>query len=267
MLSYKSFQISAFCLIITFSLSFNCLAEYNLATRKEENLFFSTASEVKLGRSLARKVEQRFEFSQDPRLQERVDKIGQKLILVCERKDITYSFTVLEDEKVNAFALPGGYIYVNTALVKKADSDDEIAAVLAHEMGHIVARHSIKRLQAALGYSLISILTLVATKDARFKRGTDLAFSQIMLGYSREDELLADQLSVKYLEKSGYNPEAVISFLNKLKQIEKEAPLKPLVAGYARTHPYLPQRIAAVKEQVYGKMDFNDYINRSNTDR
>lgn len=252
------------CVIINIFLFSECSAEYNLGTKEEEHLLFGTAGEVKLGRSIAQTVEKKFKLCKDAQAQERVERIGQRLVSVCERKDITYSFTVIEDEKVNAFALPGGYVYVNKGVLEKADSDDEVAGVLAHEIGHIVARHSMKRLQAALGYSLISILTLVATKDPRFKMGTDLAFAQIMLGYSREDEFLADRLSVKYAQKSGYNPEAIISFLEKLKQIEKEAPLRPLVVSYVRTHPYLPERIGAVKQEVYGKMDFNDYINKGN---
>lgn len=246
----------------TISLSSECAAEYNLATKEEERLLFSTASEIKLGRSIAQKIEEKFKPTKDIQLQERVENIGQKLVAVCERKDISYSFIVLESERANAFALPGGYVYLNTGLIEKVDSDDEIAAVLAHEIGHIVARHSVKRLQASLGYSLISLLTLAATKDVRFKRGADLAFNQIMLGYSREDELLADKLSVKYMQKSGYNPEAVISLLEKLKQIKKEAPLKPLIPYYARTHPYLPERIGEAKREIYGKIDFDDYINR-----
>jgi predicted Zn-dependent protease len=259
----KIFAISF--LISTFmSMAFSANAEYNLATKKEEQIFFSTASEIKLGRSLVKKVEKRYKVSKDTQLQERINTIGQHIVAVCERKDISYFFTVLEEEKVNAFALPGGYIYINKGLIEKADSDDEIAGVLAHEIGHIVAKHSIKRLQAALGYNLISILAAAATKDARFKRGADIAFSQIMLGYSREDEILADQLAVKYVKRSGYNPKAVISFLKKLKQIEKEAPLKPLIPAYARTHPFIPERIGAAKQEVYGKMDFDDYLNRAN---
>ena len=248
--------------VIIFSVFSQCQAEYNLATKEEEHLLFNVAREVRLGRSLAQKVEQKYKSCKDSKIQERVQIIGHKLASVCERKDITYSFTVLEHKRVNAFALPGGYVYVNTGLIEKADSDDEIAGVLAHEIGHIVARHSIKQMQAALGYNLISILALAATKDLRFKRGTDLAFGQIMLGYSREDELLADGLAVKYTKKAGYEPKAVVSFLEKLKQIEKDSPLRPLMPGYIRTHPYLPERIAAVKQEIYGKMDFNDYINK-----
>lgn len=252
----------AFFLIISIFLLSECAAEYNLATKEEEHLFFSTASEVKLGRSLVQKIEQEYKICQDEKLQERVDQIGKRLITVCDRKDITYHFTVLDDEKVNAFALPGGYIYINKGLIEKTVSDDEIAAVLAHEIGHIVARHSIKRLQASLGYNLLSILALAATKDARFKRGADVAFSQIMLGYSREDEFLADRMSVKYMRDSGYAPQAVIALLEKLKKIEKEAPLKPLRLSLSKTHPYLPERIAAVKQEIYGKMDFKDYLNK-----
>lgn len=248
--------------IINLLLCSGCQAQYNLATNEEEHLFFGTVKEVKLGRSLAQKVEERYKPCKDAKLQERVGKIGQSLAAVCDRADLTYSFTVLEDEQVNAFALPGGYVYVNKGLIEKTGSDDEIAGVLGHELGHIVARHSMKRLQAALGYNLLSILALAATKDARFKRGTDLAFGQIMLGYSREDEFLADKLAVKYTKKAGYQPQAVLSFLEKLKQIEKESSLKPLMPDYIRTHPYVPERIAAVKQEIYGKMDFSDYINR-----
>ena len=153
-------------------------------------------------------------------------------------------------------------------LVDWADSltqwppDDEIAAILAHEIGHIAARHSVKRLQASLGYTLLRVLALVASKDARFKRGTDIALSQLMLGYSRDDELLADKLAVKYINRAGYNPEAIISLLEKLERLETNAPIRPLVASYMRTHPYLPERIAAVRREIYGIMEFTDYINR-----
>lgn len=250
-------------LFLLISLNFlpECAAEYNLATGKEETILFSTAKEVKLGRSIAQKIEKRFELSRDVQLQERLEEIGQKLVLVSDRKDIIYCFRVLENEEVNAFALPGGYVYANTGLIEETKSDDELAGVLAHEIGHIVARHSVKRLQTALGYNLISMLALAVTRDARFKRGADLAFAQIMLGYSREDEFLADELAVKYMREAGYQPEAVISFLEKLRQLEKERPLRPLLPNWVRSHPYLPERIAAAKQSVYGKMDFGDYIN------
>ncbi|MFC1699639.1 M48 family metalloprotease [Candidatus Omnitrophota bacterium] len=211
---------------------------------------------------MSQKIENQLQVSKDTKMQNRVQKIGERLAAVCGRKDISYSFTVIEEDSANAFALPGGYVYVFDELIEKTETDDEISAILAHEIAHIVARHSIKRLQASLGYQIVSILALVASKDPRFKRGSDLAFDQIMRGYSRDDELLADKLSVRYLRKAGFNPEAVLGLLNKLKQFEKEGPRMPLVPNYVRTHPYLPERIAAVKQELYGKLDFDDYLNR-----
>ena len=262
-LKNKYLKFFACFIAANFFLLSECAGEYNLATKEEEHLLFGTAREVGLGRSLAKTIEEEYGVYKNAEMQKRIEQIGHSLAAVCDRKDVTYFFTVLDHEKVNAFSLPGGYVYINKGLVEKADSDDEIAGVLAHEIGHIVARHSIKRLQAALGYSLMSILSLATTKNVGAAKEASLAFSLIMLGYSREDEFLADQLAVKYVKKAGYNPQAIISFLEKLKQIEKEAALKPLISNYARTHPYLPERIAAVKQEIYGKMDFNDYINKS----
>ena len=258
----RALQISVFSIAIGLFLFSQCSAEYSLATKKEEYVLFGTEREVGIGRSIAKKVEQEYPICEDAELQEKVESIGQRLASVCDRKDTTYFFSVLEGDKVNAFALPGGYVYVFEGALDKTESDDEIAGILAHEIGHIVARHSMKRLQSSIGYSILSVLALVATKDPQFKRGTDIAFSQLMLGYSREDEFLADKLSVKYVKKAGFDPQGVVSFLEKLQQLEKEAPLKPIVENYARTHPYLPERIAAVKQEVYGKMEFTDYMNK-----
>ena len=250
------------CAIIIVFFQVSCAAEYNLATKQQERLFYSSAREVNLGRSIAQQIEHNYKVCKDQKLQERISKIGQRLVSVCERKDISYFFTVLDNQRFNAFALPGGYVYIDKGLIEKTDCDDEIAAILAHEIGHIVARHSIKRLQAALGYNLLSVLAVAAVKDPRFKSGADAAFSQIMLGYAREDEMLADCLAVKYLKEAGYNPEAVVTLLEKLKQLDKQAPLRPLIFRYARTHPYLSERISAAKQELYGKIDFNDYLNR-----
>ncbi|MBN3038017.1 MAG: M48 family metalloprotease [Candidatus Omnitrophica bacterium] len=258
----RGLQVSILTTIIGLFLFSQCSAEYSLATKKEEYVLFGTEKEVGIGRSIANKIEEEYDICKDPEVREKVEDIGRKLASVCDRKDTSYFFTVLEGEKVNAFALPGGYIYLFEGVIEKAESDDEIAGVLAHEIGHVVARHSMKRLQSSIGYSILSVLALVATKDPQFKRGTDIAFSQLMLGYSREDEFLADKLSVKYVKKAGFDPKAVVSFLEKLQQLEKEAPLQPIVENYARTHPYLPERIAAVKQEVYGKMEFTDYLNK-----
>jgi predicted Zn-dependent protease len=178
---------------------------------------------------------------------------------VCDRKDIDYNFKVLDDEEVNAFSLPGGFVYVNKGLVDRVANDDELAGVLGHEIGHIVARHSIKKLQAVQGYSLLRALIGVASKSAGVGNAADIAFSELMVGYSREDELLADQLGVRYLKLAGYDPNAMITFLEKLQEVNRRKPLTPM--NYFKTHPYVPDRIRVVKQELGERIEFKDYIN------
>ena len=236
-----------------------CATEYNLATKQEERFFYSTDKEVKMGESIARAVEKEYELVDDPLIQKRVEDIGKKIVSVCDRKEIRYSFKVIEDEEVNAFALPGGFVYINSGLVKKVESDDELACILGHEVGHIVARHSIKKLQAMMGYNFLRLLMIAAPQPGKIITGADLAFVQIMLGYSREDELLADQLGARYAQRAGYDPQAMISFLKKLREISRRRPLRP--APYAKTHPYIPDRIRVVKQEIGLPLTFDDYIN------
>ena len=203
---------------------FGCATEFNVATKREDWMMYSSDKEVNIGDSLSKQVEKEYIVINDPTLNERINRVGEKIAAVCDRKELIYRFRIIEDKKdkdiVNAVSLPGGYVYVFKNLLKVADTDDELAAVLGHEVSHIVARHAIKRLQAIWGYSLLSVLT-VGTQNADFARGAQLAYLQLMMGYSREDELLADKLGARYTKRAGYNPDAVITFLRKLKKREK----------------------------------------------
>ncbi|MCF7887496.1 MAG: M48 family metalloprotease, partial [Candidatus Omnitrophica bacterium] len=129
---------------------------------------------------------------------------------------------------------------------------------LAHEMAHIVSRHHIKRLQAAMGYNLILIASTAAPSDDNFSGGLSFALAQIMAAHSREDEFNADSLAVKYCKKANYNPKAGLKVLEKLYQKSKER-TRPL--SYFRTHPYPAQRIANIKRQLHLPLDVEDYIN------
>lgn len=238
-----------------------CSTSYNLTTQKEELIFVSDEKEVNLGKSLSKQLEHKYELDNNDLLQERAERIGQALVKVCDRQEIPYHFKVLKEKEVNALSLPGGFIYVNKGLMDKVTSDDELAAALAHEIGHVVARHAVKRIQGLTGYTLFKILIAQQAKEPDFNRGVDIAFGQIFLAYSREDEILADKLSVKYLKKAKFNPEAALTLLEKLKEAQRKKPLRPLT--YGRTHPYIPDRIATVKEEIYGQIGFEDYINKS----
>ncbi len=235
-----------------------CATEYNLATGRKEYILISETSELRMGKSLSRQVEGKYKLPDDELVQQRVNEIGQRIARSSDRKDIPYHFKVLEGEEVNAFALPGGYIYVNKGLVDKLDTDDELAYILGHEVGHVAAKHSVKRIQGALGYGLLRILASKVDEKGKVGRGLDIAFGQIMLGYSREDELLADRLGVKYARKAGYDPEAAIQFLEKLREIEKKKPAR--IPIYLRTHPPILKRVEAVRMEISGEIDFEDYI-------
>lgn len=235
-----------------------CATEYNVATQQQETLMFGTEKEIQLGEALSKQFEKEYKPVLDVALQERVNSIGQKIAAVCDRRDLAYHFKVVENKEVNALSLPGGFVYINSGLIEKTANDDEIAGVIAHEVGHINAKHSIKKLQAIYGYTLLNILTATTTSPD-FSQGVSLAFLQIFTGYSREDETLADKLGVKYTRKAGFDPKGMVSFLEKLKEIHQKEPLKPF--DYWQTHPYISQRIAAVKEAAFGQIEFKDYLN------
>jgi predicted Zn-dependent protease len=236
-----------------------CQTEYNVVTGQEETYLYSSDKEVDMGKAIAREVEREYKLVDDPLIQKRVEDIGRKIAAVCDRKEIDYYFKVLDDKEINAVSLPGGFVYVNRGIIEKVDNDDELAGVIAHEVGHIVARHSIKKLQGMMGYSLLRILSIAVPQSGQAGATADAAFTELMLGYSREDELLADQLGTRYSKLAGYSPRGMITFLEKLQEINRRQPLKP--KSYFKTHPYVPDRIRVVKQELGENINFSDYIN------
>ncbi|MFA6358306.1 MAG: Maf and M48 domain-containing protein [Candidatus Omnitrophota bacterium] len=252
-------KLGLFSLIfVVFCLS-GCSTEYNLATKQEEKYYYSTDKEVQIGQSVNRQIEKQLKFSNDPLEKKRVEDIGKKIAMVSDRKEIDYHFQVLQDDSINAVSLPGGYVYVNSGLLDKISNDDELACILAHEVGHIVARHSIKKLQAMQSYSILRLLVAVTPGTTEVGTAADVAYTQFLLGYSREDELLADQLGARYARLAGFNPQGMVTFLLKLQDITRRMP--PQERVYYKTHPYVPDRIRVVKQEIGEKINFDDYIN------
>ena len=257
---FKELGIIMPVIVLCFLLS-GCSTEYNIATGHEESFYFnySTDKEVQMGQSIDVQIGKEYKMASDPLMQKRVEDIGKKIAAVCDRKEIDYHFKVLDDDDVNAVSLPGGYVYIFKGLIEKVDNDNELAGVIAHEVGHIVARHSIKKLQAAQGYTLLRVLTLSVPQGGEVGAAADEAFTSLILGYSREDELLADQLGARYAKLAGYDPRGMVTFLKKLQEVNKRKPLQPY--NYYKTHPYVPDRIRVVKQELGEKINFKDYIN------
>jgi len=240
-------------------------SSYNVGTERQETLFISTDREIALGESIAKQVEKQFNIIRDPKLLEQVDRVSARLAAVTDRKELSYRFTIVEpkegEDEPNAFTLPGGPIYVTGSLFKLIHSDDELAAVLGHEMGHVVAKHTVKQLQGAIGAQLLELLAVgTRAADARISQGMDLAFTSLFLEYSQADELEADRLGVKYMKLAGYNPSASITFMERLRDYTFKQPGREF--SYFRTHPYFNDRIRLLRQESEGRITFEDYINR-----
>ncbi|MBI4340746.1 MAG: M48 family metalloprotease [Candidatus Omnitrophica bacterium] len=239
-------------------------SSYNLASQRQEYTFTSTDREVEQGRKLAARVTNELTVLADDAVQQRVRSIGQRIADVCDRRELVYQFTVLSDPEVNAFSLPGGYVFVNDGLVKKVASDDELAAVIAHEVAHIAARHAVRRFESGIGLQLLQ-LAAVATRQAQAAQGLGIGVQAAQLVYARDEELEADRLAVKYLKAAGFDPKATLTFLEKLEDVNRQRtaylPRGVVRPQYARTHPFVPERLRAAKEALFGVADYIDYLN------
>jgi predicted Zn-dependent protease len=225
-----------------------CVTIYNPATGRQETLLIDTEKEVSLGRDMDRQVQRRFKIINEPELLSRVYNIGRRVAGLSDRQDLVYYFRIVKDKEFNAFAIPGGFVYVNSGLMEHA-TDDELACVLAHEIGHIAARHSVKKLQATLGYQLLLNIVLGLTGKQQIARVTDTMFDIISLGYSRQDESLADKLAIRYAKKAGFNPYGMVTFFEKLKK-EKELKGPNFNIVFLSSHPPIEERIKNVKAEI-----------------
>ncbi|HLF18287.1 MAG TPA: M48 family metallopeptidase [Candidatus Omnitrophota bacterium] len=228
-----------------------CSSTYNPATGRNEFIYISTPAEVEMGEDIHRNITGRYRLSTDEAALQRVERIGQDLVHVSDRQDYAYHFYVIEEDEMNAFTAPGGNIYVHSGLLNKLRTDDQLAAVLAHEIGHCAARHSVKKFQAALTYDLIGQLVLSQIDSVSAQRMANLSSNAVMSivfsSYSRKDEHEADRLAIKYMYLAGYDPQAIIETFEILKEEEKEGVRMPQIL---RSHPYLDDRIEAVKEGI-----------------
>jgi predicted Zn-dependent protease len=217
----------------------------------------STREEAALGKRIAQSIERGMPIYRDIEYEKRIMRVGYNLARVSPRKDIEYTFTIIDKNEINGFATFGGYVYIYKGAMDKAETDDELAAMIAHEIGHVSARHLAQRLEQdrafSLGFGLLDAFVLRKQKSRRnIHKIVNIAYGIIQTGYTRQDEYEADRLGTRYSYKAGYDPFAAISLLKKLKK-EKRRGAGPGIfenIDILRTHPYIDERIDAVISEV-----------------
>jgi len=241
------------CLAAMFAGAGGCasLGTYNPATGRSELIFIPPSQEVAMGEELHEKMRAEMDIVETGAEAERTNRIGQRVAQTAERQDYPYHFYLVRDDQLNAFTIPGGRIYIFTGLVDRLETDDEIASVLGHEIGHGTGRHTVKKFQAAVGYDLVggvvlSQLGLSAQVEHIVSLSSNAVMSIVFSAYGRQDEYEADQLGLRYMRRAGYDPEAMIKTFRVLESASGDGG-PPL---FLRSHPYLGDRIKKVREQI-----------------
>jgi hypothetical protein len=212
-----------------------------LVSASAEAGFISTKQEIEIGEQLARQIEVRYQLVDDDELQQRVAAIGQSLVEVSDRKDLPYSFKVLDSDEVNAMAAPGGFVYVYRGLIELMPSDDELAGIIGHEVGHVVRRHAAAQLEKTIGMQILMI-GLFGGDGLALQMA---AIDAIAAGYSRDDEREADLLGYEMASRAGYNPYGMLIGLNKLYRLNPKQK-----NDLFSDHPETKERIGRIKKKL-----------------
>jgi predicted Zn-dependent protease len=211
--------------------------------------FYSLEKEIALGKQLAQEVERQAKIIDDPVIAEYVNRVGQNLVRNSDAK-VPFTIKVLDSEEVNAFALPGGFFFVNSGLMLKAESEAELAGVMAHEIAHVAARHGTK--QATKGeianLATIPLIFMGGWAGYAIRQGAGLAIPLGFLKFSQSMESEADYLGLQYLYKSGYDPTAFVDFFEKIQSLEKKKP--GTLAKIFSSHPPTDNRIKAAQTEI-----------------
>jgi beta-barrel assembly-enhancing protease len=234
--------------------------------------FYNIEKEIALGKQMAQEVEREAKIIDDPVIAEYVNRIGQNLVRNSDAK-VPFTIKVVDSEEVNAFALPGGFFFVNSGLILKADTEAELAGVMAHEIAHVAARHGTR--QASRG-QLANLMTIPLIfvggwTGYAIRQGAGVAIPMGFLTFSRGFEREADFLGLQYIYKAGYDPTSFVDFFEKIQTLEKKKP--GTMSKVFASHPMTDDRIKASQEEiqqflkakpeyVINTSEFNDVKNR-----
>jgi predicted Zn-dependent protease len=234
--------------------------------------FYSLEKEIALGKQLAQEVEHQAKFVDDPIIAEYVNRIGQNLVRNSDAK-VPFTIKVLDAEEVNAFALPGGFFFVNSGLILKAGNEAELAGVMAHEIAHVAARHGTKQATRGeiINLASIPLIFVGGLPGYAIRQGAGLAVPLGFLNFSRAFEREADYLGLQYMYKAGYDPTSFVDFFEKIQSLEKKKP--GTSSKVFSTHPLTDDRIKSAQaeiqkilvakpEYVVNTSEFDDVKNR-----
>jgi len=212
--------------------------------------WYSTETEMKMGKQYAMMVEQTARLIPDPVINEYVNRIGQNLVRNSDAK-VPFTIKVIDSDEINAFALPGGFFYVNSGLILAADEEAELAGVMAHEIAHVAARHQMQQM-TRLQYANMATIPLIFVGSWGVYQAASLAINLALpitfMKFSRGFETEADYLGVQYMYKAGYDPQAFISFFEKIEAKDKKKP-GTLAKAFA-SHPPTPDRIERTQQEI-----------------
>jgi beta-barrel assembly-enhancing protease len=234
--------------------------------------FYSLEKEIALGKQLAQEVERQAKIIDDPIVAEYVNRVGQNIVRNSDAK-VPFTIKVVEDESVNAFALPGGFFFVNTGLILKADNEAELAGVMAHEIAHVAARHGTRQATKAelANYMSIPLIFMGGWAGYGIRQAAGFLVPMSLLKFSRAYESDADMLGLQYMYKTGYDPASFVDFFEKIQALEKKK--HGAVAELFSSHPMTDDRIQAAQkniqenlearpEYVVNTSEFNEVKNR-----
>src|SRR5271154_4430139 len=211
--------------------------------------WYSLESEIRMGKQYAMQVESTVKLVQDPVVTEYVNRIGQNLVRNSDAQ-VPFTIKVIDSDEVNAFALPGGFFYVNSGLILAADEEAELAGVMAHEISHVAARHGMRQMTRAniAQIATIPLIFIGGGIGYGIYEAAGLGLPLTFMKFQRNFEAEADYLGLQYMYKTGYDPQAFISFFEKIQAKEKKKP--GTIAKAFASHPQTPVRIAASQKEI-----------------